>query len=176
MLDASPLSEVTLEPSAHLITALAAPAQARLHLQRVLDLPSFEGRWHNRVHLHDAWQDAESSLKRTAESLRQCQGPLACKLTITTSVTANTSMMETIMQQTAQPAQIEMTGQPEMDRFDLISLPTHQRRGLRHLISGNMPERVLCSTHLPLLVVHAPEATTTPSHTKAKRNPGMGEN
>ena len=176
VLDASPLSEVALEPAAHLITALAAPALATLHLQRVLDLPSFESGWHSRTHLEKAWQDAETSLKRTAEDLLQRQTPALYKLTITTSVTASTDVMETITRQTEQAA---ITGQAEVDAFDLIALASHPRRGLRRLITGSLPERMLGSTHLPLLVVRPPEAiSTTSSHIKIKgrRNPGIGEN
>jgi nucleotide-binding universal stress UspA family protein len=82
--------------------------------------------------------------------------------------------MGTIMRQIEQT---EMIGQPEMAAFDLLVLAANRRRGLRRLLTGNMPERMLSSISLPLLVVRPPEAATaTPSHTEEKRSPGSGEN
>lgn len=145
-LDGSVLAEAALEPTAHLIAALAAPAHGMLHLLRVVDLPLTTGKWRSHAYIspalrEQARQEAETYLETLAASLRR--GPLAAlKLTITWSVVVNADVAVTIITQAEQ-----------LGYCDLIAMATHGRRGLDHFMMGSVTEQVLDHTRLPLLAV-----------------------
>ncbi|HLI05871.1 MAG TPA: universal stress protein [Ktedonobacteraceae bacterium] len=147
ILDDSPQSRAVLEPAARLLASLAAPTQGVLHLQRVLDLSSTEGLWHN-PSIDKIWREAETSLRMAAHELRSF--PAASRLTITTAVTTGSSMVEAIMQQ----AECAMkAGQAGMDSFDLIALSMQRQKGLFRLFKSSAAERLLGATTLPLLII-----------------------
>lgn len=166
-LDGSPLSESALSPAVELLAALAAPAQGTLHLLRVVDLPATGGRWRSQAHVsttmrEQATQEAETYLKAVAHRL-QVETPASLKLTVTTSVAISTDVAGT------QFKLAEYTGSPEqIGGCDLIVLAMDRHGALRRLVSGSVPEKVLGSTRLPLLVVRPHEAPTEYSVRKSK--------
>jgi nucleotide-binding universal stress UspA family protein len=162
-LDGSPQSEAALEPTIELMAALTTPAQSTLHLLRVVDLPPANGKWRSQVYidammLEQARQEAEAYLKAVAHRLHT--GPLAAlNLTVTSSVAISTDITSTIIKQAEQIDPPEYVG-----GCDLIVMTTHERRGLRRLVRGSsVPEHVLDSTRLPLLIVR-PHETPTQAH------------
>ncbi len=48
----------------------------------------------------------------------------------------------------------------EQTRADLIAMSTHGRSGLRRLAFGSITDKVLRGSHIPVLMVRAPEGTT----------------
>jgi len=166
VLDGSSLAETALLPSAQLAAALAAPAQGRLHLQRVLALPVTEGKGMSKIHI-DAMHEAETYLRTVAESLRRSH-PALCKLAITWSVVVNHDVVGAIIQRAE-----NIEGMEQIGNCHLISMATHGRRGITRLVRGSVPEGVLGATRLPLLLVRPQE---TASQTKKERIPGAGSN
>ncbi len=147
VLDDSPQAITILEPAANLLASLAAPGQGVLHLQRVLDLSSTEKLWLNPC-IDKIWREAESSVQRTAASLRHA--PSAARLTITASVTTASALLETITRQATCPTEPE---QAEIASFDLIALPMQRRKGLRRLFKSSVTDHLSSFTKLPLLIV-----------------------
>lgn len=145
-LDGSVHAEVALEPTAHLIAELAAPAHGMLHLLHVVDLPQSSGKWRSHAFIspalrEQARKEAETYLK-TLVTFLHC-GPLAAlKLTVTWSVVVSTNVAGTII------AQAEQSGY-----CDLIAMATYGRRGLNRFMMGSITEQVLDHTGLPLLVI-----------------------
>ena len=163
-LDGSPLAETALLPAAQLTAALAAPAQGRLHLLRVLARPVTEGKEMSRVHI-DAMHEAETYLRTVAERLRQSY-PAICKLTITWSVVVNHDVVGAIIQRAE-----NIEGMEQVSNCHLIAMATHGRRGIVRLMRGSVPEGVLGATRLPLLLVRPQEIA---SQTKKEGIPGGG--
>ena len=156
-LDGSPLSESALPPAVELLAALAAPELGTLHLLRVVDLPGTGGKWRSQAHVspkmrEQARQEAETYLRAVAHRL-QAETTASLTLAVTTSVAISTDVAGT------QFKLAEHTGRPEqMVGCDLIVLATERHGALRRLVSGSVPEQVLGSTQLPLLVVRPLEA------------------
>src|SRR5215469_360936 len=153
-LDGSPLSESALSPAVELLAALAAPAQRRLHLLRVVDLPETGGRWRSQAHVSTtmrerARQEAEAYLRAVAYRL-QAETPTS--LTVTTSVVINTGDASTQFTLAEHPGSPDQVG-----ACDLIVLATHRHGALCRLVSGSVPGQVTGSTWLPLLVVRPHE-------------------
>jgi nucleotide-binding universal stress UspA family protein len=46
----------------------------------------------------------------------------------------------------------------EREGADLVAMATHGRSGLSHLLQGSVAEQVLRRLHIPVLLVHPPEA------------------
>jgi nucleotide-binding universal stress UspA family protein len=162
-LDGSPLSEAALEPTIKLMAALATPTQGTLHLLRVVDLPSTASKWRSQAYIdammrEQARQEAEAYLKAVAHRLHT--GSLATlNLTVTSSVALSTDIASTIIKQAEQIDPPEYVG-----GCDLIVMATHERRGLRRLVMGSsVPEHVLDSTQLPLLIAR-PHETPAQAH------------
>lgn len=154
-LDGSSLSERALSPAVELLAALAAPAQGRLHLLRVVDLPETGGKWRSQAHVsttmrEQARQEAEAYLRAVAHRLK---AETLALLTITTSVVISTGVASTQFTLAGHP------GSPDhMGGCDLIVLATDRHGALRRLVSGSVPKQVIGSTWLPLLVVRPHEA------------------
>src|SRR5690606_17415020 len=47
----------------------------------------------------------------------------------------------------------------ERERFDLVAVGTHGRRGLAHLMLGSVAESIMHHSPVPVLVAHRPEET-----------------
>jgi nucleotide-binding universal stress UspA family protein len=160
-LDGTPLAETALEPAIQLISALAAPEPAAIHLLRVIDIPSSTGKYKGLIDA-DAFirkelqQEAIRYLQQIKESLH-----VDYPLPAISSVVVNPSTATAI---------IEATEQKEVlnGRDAIIAMATHGRTGLQHLLMGSVTEQVLKHTKLPLLVIHShgQETHAMTEHTK----------
>ncbi len=157
-LDGSPLSESALEPAAQLIAALAPPTQRALQLLRVVDIPSSYGKFRG---IADASFDAEmrAEAKREDEQYldavakRFAEGKLAqYNLAVTSTAVIDPDVAEAIVQVAEQAEGTGGFG------THVIVMATHGRGGLQRWVLGSVAERVLHTTKLPLLVVHATHA------------------
>jgi nucleotide-binding universal stress UspA family protein len=151
-LDGSPLSETVLEPTIALLVALAPVTQKVLHVMRVVDLPVTYGKFRADVHFdlevrEEAKREAHRYLATIAQRLLEGNNA-AYDLTVTTSVTVDPDVAETLTKTAEEEAEIG-------ERFDVIAMATHGRGGLQRWLMGSVTERVLHSTKLPMLVVHA---------------------
>src|SRR5260370_41756326 len=87
-LDGSALSEAILKPAAHLVAALATPAQGALHLLRVGDVPAINGLGNSQAYSEPAMQNAQKYLAAVLQRLQNgCAGRL--RLAVTSSVVAD---------------------------------------------------------------------------------------
>ncbi len=154
-LDGSPLSESALEPAAQLVAALAPAQQRALQLIRVVDIASSYGKFRS---MADSYFDAQmrAEAKREDEhyleavAKRFAEGELAqYNLAVTTTLAIDPDVAEAIVQ-TAEQA--------EGTRADVIVMATHGNGGLHNWVLGSIAERVLHSTKMPLLIIHAARA------------------
>jgi nucleotide-binding universal stress UspA family protein len=154
-LDGSLLSESALEPAAQLLAALAPSAQRALQLLRVVNIPSSYGKFRS---MTDSYFDAQMRTEEKQEdqayldavAKRFAEGELAkYHLAVTTTVAIDPDVARAIVQAAEQVEGMVPSGS------HLIVMATHGRGGLQHWALGSVAERVLHSTRLPLLVVHA---------------------
>ena len=154
-LNGSPLSEAALLPAAQLVAALAPAAPRVLQLLRVVAIPSSYGKFRRTV---DATYDAEvRALAKQGDEqylrgvARRCaEGELATyNLAVNSTVEIDPDVAEAIVRVA------EQTNGTEPSGSQVIVMATHGHGGLQHWVLGSMAERVLQSTTLPLLVVHA---------------------
>lgn len=161
-LDGSPLAESVLLPAARLSAALSAPLPGELHLVRVLPFSAdFEyGQEDTYAKVkRRAKQDAQIYLQKASEKLAQ-QIDIETHLSIATSL----DIAETLLS-------IAETGEGEgllriTNSCDMLALSTHGRSGLARWMLGSITERVLDTTHLPLLVVRPQDAGTPATRQK----------
>ncbi|HLJ34559.1 MAG TPA: universal stress protein [Ktedonobacteraceae bacterium] len=149
-LDGSSLAEAILIPAAHLVAALAAPAQGALHLTRVVQLPTTHHGKERDVDLAEQAQaEAVGYLSAITDTVRN---ELAAELglKITSSVTMNEDVADTLIRM-AESGEGRATF--EVQGWSLIALATHGRGGLQRWIVGSITERVLAGSKLPLLIV-----------------------
>lgn len=154
-LDGSQFSEAALQPAIQLVTALSAPRQGEIHLLRVLDLPSIEGKTLIRAqaikHLQEAaLLEAENYLQKVAQRLVE-QIPEEIVPVITWSTTVSSHVARAI----THTAEAYEDREPE-DDYDMLAMATHGYNGLQHLMGG-VTEHVLGTTNLPLLVIRPQE-------------------
>ncbi|GHO99942.1 universal stress protein [Reticulibacter mediterranei] len=160
-LDGTPLAETALEPAIQLISALAAPEPAAIHLLRVIDIPSSSGKYKGVLDA-DAFirkelqQEATRYLQQLKERLH-----IDHPLPVISSVVINPSTATAIIEATEQEEELK-------GRDAIIAMATHGRTGLQHLLMGSVTEQVLKHTKLPLLVIHShgQEAHTRTEDTK----------
>jgi nucleotide-binding universal stress UspA family protein len=154
-LDGSPLSESALEPAAQLVSALAPSRQRTLQLLRVVDIPSSYGKFRGIV---DSYYDSERRAEAKHEdetylaavAKRVSEGKLAqYQLAVTTTVVIDPDVARAIEQVAEQAEEAQPSGS------HLIVMATHGRGGLSHWMLGSIAERVLHTSRLPLMVVHA---------------------
>lgn len=151
-LDGSPLSEAVLEPAIALLVALAPVTPKVLHIMRVVDLPVTYGKFRADAHFdlevrEEAKREAHRYLATVAQRLLEGNNA-AYDLTVTTSVTVDLDVAEALTNMAEEEAGIGGC-------FDLIAMATHGRGGLQRWLMGSVTERVLHSTRLPMLIVHA---------------------
>jgi nucleotide-binding universal stress UspA family protein len=158
-LDGSPLSESALLPAAQLVAALAPAAPRVLQLLRVEDIRPSYGKFRSAV---DSYYDAgvraqakqEDEQYLTAVAKRFAEGELATyNLAVNTTVEIDPDVAEAIVRVA------EQTNGTEPSGSQVIVMATHGHGGLQHWMLGSVAERVLQSTTLPLLVVHAVRGT-----------------
>ncbi|HLJ36588.1 MAG TPA: universal stress protein [Ktedonobacteraceae bacterium] len=147
MVDGSPLSEAVIEPVAHLVAALAAPATGTLHFLRVVNFPVTFGQGKSQANFSMEFIDQEEQAARTylASLMEQLgKGSVApLNLSLTASVAASSDVAHTI---------VEASESPE-NEYALLAMSTHGRSGWKRLVIGSVTQRVLHSTKLPMLIV-----------------------
>lgn len=150
-LDGSELAEAALRPAAHLVAALAAPVQGKLHLAQVVKPVSSSLEEGVDQELAEArLQQASAYLAQVRERLQTTMGDF--KLAITRSVVSEKDVATALLRMA------EPEGQRKGSEGDnLIAISTHGRGGLERWVMGSITERVLNTTKLPLLVVRPPK-------------------
>ncbi len=152
-LDGSKLSEATLLPAAHLVTAGSAPLPGELHLLQLVKLPTLEEEWaYERSHLdvearQVAVREAGNYLQALSEKLSQ-ENRAEPRPKVTWSVEECKQVAESLIRiaETGKGIAISQTS-------DVIAMATHGRSGLQRWIVGSVTDRVLNGTTLPLLIV-----------------------
>lgn len=149
-LDGSPLAETTLAPAAHLVAALAAPAQGLLHLMQVVKVfpTTAEEGFISQLN-QDSLKRAEAYLAAVKEQAQETFEDL--KLSISWSVALDADVADAIIG-TAEYGK-KVKGAEGLGNSDLIAMSTHGRGGLEHWMIGSVTERVLGATRLPMLIV-----------------------
>ncbi len=154
-LDGSSLAEEALQPALQLLSALAAPEMAEVHLTQVVEMPSVEGRtllqaYKIKSQQKRAIEEAEEYLQDIAHRLTRSQ-PAAHPL-ITRSIIISNHVARTLTEMT-RPAE---NGQDE-HFYNFVAMATHGRTGLQLMRLGSVTEHILGASELPLLVVRPPQ-------------------
>ena len=175
-LDGSSLAEAALVPTAHLVAALAAPAQGSLHLTRVVQRPGIGAVLNGRERMDPLQRDkalaeAINYLCKTADTLRaSLAGDL--HLAVSWSVAVNSDVAHALIK-VAEMGKVD-AGTSVYGGCDILALTTHGRGGLQRWALGSVTERILGATRLPVLVVGHTRGKTkgveTEESTKAARN------
>lgn len=155
-LDGSPLAESVLLPAARLSAALSAPLPGDLHLVRVLPFSAdFEyGQEDTYAKIkRQAKQDAQTYLEKASEQLAQ---QIDSEMHISTATSLDIAGTLLSIAETGEGEGLLRIAQS----CDMLALSTHGRSGLARWMLGSITERVLDTTHLPLLVVRPPNAGT----------------
>jgi nucleotide-binding universal stress UspA family protein len=150
-LDGSPLAETALLPAAHLVAALAQPAQGVVHLLHV-------------VKLRMSASDEDVLSQRDAEGVKHAQAYLQgvrehllaqtsdLNLRVTWSVTPAQDVAGTIVT-TAEKG----TGGTGENGCDVLAMATHGHGGVEQWVMGSVTERVLGASTVPVLVIRPPQ-------------------
>lgn len=142
-LDGAPLAEAALSPAAHLIAALAAPAQGALHLVQVVKVsPAAAEEGTASEQNEEALRRARTYLKTVAEHVQATEKTL--KLSITSAAVLGVDVADALLC---------LAEQESLGTCDLIAISTHGRGGLERWVMGSVTERVLNTTKLPMLIV-----------------------
>jgi nucleotide-binding universal stress UspA family protein len=151
-LDGSARAEAAMLPAARLITALATPGPAALHLIRVVaqlePTESKQQKWDAQM------REARQYLSATAAHLREelVEGSLPTgKLAITWSVICDDDIAAGILRIAETGEAAEEVGGPGIS--DVIAMATHGYSGIQRWAMGSITERVLHASRLPLLIV-----------------------
>jgi nucleotide-binding universal stress UspA family protein len=168
-LDGSLLSESALKPAAQLVAALAPKTKRGLQLLRVVDYTTI----HSKFSSADSYFDTEMKTQAKAQdehylkavAQRFTEGDLAqYNMSVSTTVAVDPDVAEAIVQEA------EMTDGTGV-ASQLIAIATHGRGGLERWVLGSVAERVLHTTKLPLLVVHAARVAEETSKDTVRRTP-----
>ncbi|HZO73071.1 MAG TPA: universal stress protein [Ktedonobacteraceae bacterium] len=154
-LDGSMQAETAIEPAAHLIAALSAPAQGVLSLTQVIKLPSLLPmdivRDSQRLHYaqQQAMREVNACFTVLIERLGRSIVP-ALKLVLTSSLLFGGDIAEALLDAMEPYERGEGRLAPA---YDLLVMTTHGRGGLQHRIMGSIAGRVLHATNLPMMLV-----------------------
>lgn len=150
-LDGSALAEAAIAPGLDIVRALAAPEHITVHLLEVVDFFAT-------VMADTTHQDASSSVvgaeEQALQAARAYLETVAQRIheehpgvnVITTAVLASD----------VADAIINMA--EDSLGYDFIAMATHGRGGLQRWALGSITERVLHTTHLPLIIARSPDA------------------
>lgn len=143
-LDGSPAAEAALPHALHLVTALAAPAQAALHLALVV--APYEADKNN---MPDALMvdGAKNYLAGVAARLKS--EPI--QVTITWSVVSDLDIAAALVRVAENGEDAEGVG--VFGGCDLTAMSTIGRSGMARMVMGSITERVLWATDRPILIV-----------------------
>jgi nucleotide-binding universal stress UspA family protein len=145
--DGSLLAETAMLPAIHLMTALAAPGPAAVHLTQIVK-PFSQTTEEGVVRELDqeTLQHAKAYLARVKERLEE-RLP-APQPVITWSVARDADVASTLIRIAEHGESSEGVGSSEV-----IAMSTHGRGGVQRLIMGSVTHRVLETTKLPMLVI-----------------------
>ena len=161
-LDGSMRSESAVEPAMDLARALGGQAQAALHLVRPVDMSlalrlSDESGDDAGAIYQDAVADARLYLARVVSRLRAgAAGELRMPIHIMTARGSDAGEALATATNTAHPAEESGFAQ----RYDIIAMATGGRSGWGRWMRGNVRERVMRTTRLPVLVVRSSDAAS----------------
>lgn len=150
-LDGSEFAEAAIEPTAHLVSGLASPAQGTLLLTRVVPFAEAAMTPATKERMLDDAQAYLGDVVQAYAALAKEPGVM-----LRTSVAIGKDVAETLIRAAEQSEEAE--GKRLSGNCDLLAMTTHGRGGLQRLSMGSVTEHVLGTTKLPLLVVHS--ATT----------------
>ena len=155
-LDGSELAEAAIQPALDLAVALSAPAQTSIHLLEVVDFFSAMMADADRTPEEESTETVPEigAEERALDLARTYLGDVTHRmrqehpdLTVTFAAMLSGDVAKTIGE--------IAEGQPT---FDIITMATHGRGGLQRWAMGSITERVLHTTHLPLLIARSPVA------------------
>lgn len=147
-LDGSALAEEALLPALKLSQALSAPSQASLHLLSVL--PSREIPPTTETAYEELRAEVEAYLVRMEEQVKQ-EVASDISLLVTSSLIKENDIASTIVDFSLRGI---LPIEPAIERgCDLIALTTHGRSGVSSWLMGNVAERVLDTTRMPLFLI-----------------------
>jgi nucleotide-binding universal stress UspA family protein len=146
-LDGSELAEVSLEPAAYVVAALATPAQGTLLLSTVANKQAGKAKHGSEEFMRD---EAKKYLTGIRERLQGSDiGKL--NLVIEWSIEESKDVANALIEAAESGKTIESSH--EFSSCDLIAIATHGRGGLKRLMEGSVTEDMLGSTNLPMLIV-----------------------
>lgn len=155
-LDGSELAEAAMQPALDLAAALAAPEHTAIHLLEVVDF--FAAMMADADRTPGASSNVNGpeigAEERALEVARAYLGEMAQRIHRehpNISVTFAGVLSGDIAKAIGEIAE----GQPP---YDIIAMATHGRGGLQRWTMGSITERVLHTTHLPLLIARSPVA------------------
>jgi nucleotide-binding universal stress UspA family protein len=161
-LDGSHQAETALMPAVYLITALAAPAQGALHLMQVVKLPSAADEQRYRAYISDSMREhmqreATCYLTKLVDRLRTGtlagtpQSFLSLQMPITWSVALAEVVDETLIRAAENEEAAVIVG--GFGGCDVIAMAPYGRGGVSRWLLGNVAERILHATKLPVFIV-----------------------
>ncbi len=170
-LDGSMQAETAIEPAAHLVAALSAPAQGVLSLTQIIKLPPMDvvkDSQRMQYAQQQAMREVNACFTVLIERLGRSIAPVL-NLVLTSSLLFGGDVAETLLDAT-EPYEL---GEGQLaPAYDLLVMTTHGRGGLQHRIMGSIAGRMLHATHLPMMIVplsqgnhHAHNDQTKPTET-----------
>ena len=167
-LDGSPLAEAAFAPAVQVMAALAAPAQAKLHLLEVVSVMPSYGKLRSQAAFDSEIREEEkqraAAYLETATQRLQETISRESSITITSSVVVETDIAEGILNVAEQPEHVKSGDVPTCD---LIAMATHGRGGLPRWLMGSVTERVMHTAKLPLLIVRPQSIEAKPIYKRA---------
>lgn len=161
-LDGSPQAEFALLQAAQLVAALANPGQCVFHLMMVIKLPSADDEQHHRVYAHAGMQaqmgrEATAYLTKLVDRLRTGTvighaHEIPLHFTITWSIAFAADVAETLLK-IAEHEETMMGDTGDSPGYDLIAIGARGRGGASQWQLGNVAERMIHASRLPLLIV-----------------------
>jgi nucleotide-binding universal stress UspA family protein len=152
-LDGSQFAEAALEPAAHLVASLTAPALGELHLTQVVKLfqtPAEEGFGSSLD--AEATAHARAYLAQVAERWQPMTKELGISFSWSAALEADVA--SALLSRAEQGEQGQ--GTADSRGCDLIAISTHGRHGLERWVMGSVTDRLLTTTKLPILIVRPP--------------------
>lgn len=152
-LDGSQWAEISLRAAGTLASILSGPARGELHLLRVVSplTPSETALYRRAVIVRDFEREATEV---AANYLKGLEARLNVELAELHNLDVTWSVIEGSEPASPLVRLADMGKGTSCERaFDLLALATHGRGGLERWVLGSVAERVLASTHIPLLMM-----------------------
>ncbi len=169
-LDGSASAEAGLKPAALLCAALSAPAAGALHLVRVLHFPPIGIAGYREQDAARKLAESEAQVYLRSIERRLREGDFAkLQLAVTSSIVASSNIAHSLSEFATNCTSRE--GLEEISGCHVITMATHGRSGLQHLLAGSVTERVFDATRQPMLIVRSSQ----PEKSYVERGPAVNE-